>query len=262
MLIDTHCHLYLERFDHDREALFARARQAGVERFYLPNIDRESLPALKALAAARPDCYPMLGIHPSSVKEDWEQEWARLEPELDSETPYCAVGEIGLDLYWEKRHLEAQIAAFRCQMAAAFRRGLPIVIHCREAFDPLIPLLQEEAEAYGNDWPTRPGIFHCFTGNQAQAQAIVALGFKLGIGGVVTFKNGGLDQSLRGLQLSDCVLETDAPFLAPVPFRGKRNEPAYLPYIVEKMAQIFDCSTESVIASTGRSALELFQHDK
>jgi TatD DNase family protein len=254
-MIDTHTHIYLDRFKEDIDAVLQRAAEVGVERFYLPNIDKESIADLKALAAAHPQIYPMMGLHPSHVKEDWEEQLAAVWEELDGETKYYAVGEIGIDLYWDKTFITEQQEAFRRQIRKAKEMHLPIVIHCRDAFDETFEVLEAEADEQ------LFGIFHCFTGNLEQARRALALNLKLGIGGVVTFKNGGLDKVVAELKTEDLVLETDAPFLAPAPFRGKRNEPAYLEQIAQKIADIHQISKEEVARITTENALKIFGHE-
>lgn len=254
MLIDTHTHLYSEQFAEDREAMIQRAIEAGVEKFFLPNIDAASVQGMKELAVKYPlRCYPMMGLHPCSVNEKVEEELALVKKELD-EAHYHAVGEIGIDLYWDKSFQAQQEMAFRQQIAWAKEKNLPIVIHCREAFDEILSILDEV-----ND-DRLSGIFHCFTGTIEQAKHILNYGdFKLGIGGVVTFKNSGLDQVVAQLQLEDLVLETDAPYLAPAPYRGKRNESAYLVKVAEKLADIYQISLTEVAEVTTKNALQIFQ---
>lgn len=254
MLIDTHTHLYSEQFAEDREAMIQRAIEAGVEKFFLPNIDAASVQGMKELAVKYPlRCYPMMGLHPCSVNEKVEEELALVKKELD-EAHYHAVGEIGIDLYWDKSFQAQQEMAFRQQIAWAKEKNLPIVIHCREAFDEILSILDEV-----ND-DRLSGIFHCFTGTIEQAKHILNYGdFKLGIGGVVTFKNSGLDQVVAQLQLEELVLETDAPYLAPAPYRGKRNESAYLVKVAEKLADIYQISLTEVAEVTTKNALQIFQ---
>ncbi|RMF28925.1 MAG: TatD family deoxyribonuclease [Bacteroidetes bacterium] len=252
MLIDTHAHLYLPQFDPDREEVLARAKAAGVGRVYLPNIDMSSVEALLELEAAEPDfCFPMMGLHPCSVKADWERELAGVERWL-SERPFVAVGEIGLDLYWDESTLAAQREAFRRQVRWAKELGLPIVIHSREATRQVLDLLQEE-----HDERLR-GIFHCFSGSAEEARETVELGFYLGIGGVLTFKNAGLREAIADIPLEWLVLETDAPYLAPMPYRGKRNESAYVRLVAERLAALKNRPLEEVEAQTTANALKIF----
>ncbi len=252
-MIDTHTHIYLKQFSEDREALLQRAFEAGVQELFLPNIDKESVAALKSLAADHDHIYPMMGLHPSHVKADYEEELAVVWEELASDTHYYAVGEIGIDLYWDKTFLKEQQIAFDQQIRKAKEMALPIVIHCRDAFDETFEVLESHR---GDDLF---GIFHCFTGNLEQAHQALSLNLKLGIGGVVTFKNGGLDKVVAELQTEDLVLETDAPYLAPMPYRGKRNEPAYLSYIAQKIADLHQRPLEEVDAITTANARKIFQ---
>lgn len=252
-MIDTHTHIYLKQFDDDRAAMLERAREAGVKAFYLPNIDRESVKPLKALAAQADNIYPMMGLHPSHVKEDYQEQLAVVFQELSGDTKYYAVGEIGMDLYWDKSFLDAQKKAFGIQIEKAKELGLPVVIHCREAFDETFEVLEALADE------RLYGIFHCFTGNLEQAQRAIGLNLKLGIGGVVTFKNGGLDKVVEKLGLENLVLETDAPYLAPAPYRGKRNEPAHLVNICRRIAELHACPPEEVDRITTQNALQIFR---
>lgn len=232
--------------------MLQRAEEAGVEAFYLPNIDSDSIAAVKELAASRENIYPMMGLHPSHVKEDYQEQLARVFEELAGDTRYYAVGEIGIDLYWDKTTLAEQKKAFGIQIEKAKELGLPIVIHCRDAFDEVFEVL----EAFADE--RLFGIFHCFTGNLEQAQRAINLNLKLGIGGVVTFKNGGLDKVVARLSPEHLVLETDAPYLAPAPHRGKRNEPAYLKHIITKIAELQGLSGQELEQITNRNAREIF----
>ncbi|MCO6491588.1 MAG: TatD family hydrolase [Phaeodactylibacter sp.] len=251
-LIDTHTHLYLEQFDEDRDEMIQRALDSGVEQFFLPNIDSSSITKMLELEEAYPGrCFAMMGLHPCSVKEDYEEELAIVRDWLD-ERPFCAVGEIGIDLYWDKSFLEQQKEAFRIQAGWAKELGLPVVLHSREATDILIGLVEE-----AKDERLR-GVFHCFSGTEEQARRIIELGFFLGIGGVVTFKNAGLDKVMEKIGLEHVVLETDSPFLAPAPYRGKRNESAYVRLVAEKLAAIKGVSFREVAETTSRNAGQLF----
>jgi TatD DNase family protein len=255
-MIDTHTHIYLNHFSDDRRELLQRAKEAGVQELFLPNIDKESVAALKSLAAAHEHIYPMMGLHPSHVKADYEEELAVVWEELDKpETRYYAVGEIGIDLYWDKTYIAEQQDAFDRQIKKAKALNLPIVIHCRDAFAETFEVLE------ANRGEDLFGIFHCFTGNLEQAHQALSLNLKLGIGGVVTFKNGGLDKVVAELKTEDLVLETDAPYLAPMPYRGKRNEPAYLKYIAQKIADLHQRPLAEVDAITTANARKIFQID-
>lgn len=252
MLIDTHTHLYIDRFDADRTETIQRAIDAGVERFYLPNIDSAHIENMLALEAAYPDrFFAMMGLHPCSVKENYEKELAIVKSWLDKR-PFCAVGEIGIDLYWDKTFFEQQKDAFRRQIQWAKDLDIPIVIHSRESTWEVIAILQEL-----KDEKLR-GIFHCFGGNVQEANAITELGFHLGIGGVLTFKKAKLDETLKSVDLKHIVLETDSPYLAPKPYRGKRNESAYVKIVAEKLAAVKETSLEKVAEVTTQNALEIF----
>lgn len=252
-MIDTHTHLFSEEFKQDIDVVIQNATNVGVEKMLLPNVDLETIDALHDLAKKYPGiCYPMMGLHPCSVKENWEDELRVIKKNLDTNN-YCAIGEIGIDLYWDKTTFEFQEKAFRQQIIWAKEKKLPVAIHVRNAFDETFKIVDEL-----ND-ENLTGVFHCFTGNVDQANHIINYGgFKLGIGGVVTFKNGGLDQVLPYIDLKHLVLETDSPYLAPVPHRGKRNESAYLKIIAEKLAEIKGISFEEVNQATTENALSLF----
>ena len=252
LLTDTHAHLYLEAVDPDREAMMSRAREAGVGRFFLPAIDASYAPAMKRFQEAYPEAvYLMAGLHPTHVGEDFERELDFVEGQLES-GGFVAVGEIGIDLYWDQSRLPEQTRAFREQIRMAGRHDLPIVIHCREAFDEIFQVLEEERH------DRLRGIFHCFTGTKAQADRAISLQMKLGIGGVVTFRNGKIDQFLGQIPLQHIVLETDSPYLAPVPYRGKRNESAYLRFIVQRLAQLYGLPQEEIAAATTANSREVF----
>lgn len=254
MLIDTHAHLYHKQFDPDREDMLARALEAGVTKLFLPNVDHESIAAMDALAAAHPDrCFAMMGLHPCSVGENNSEAMEEVERLLRTGR-YCAVGEIGIDLYWDKTFLAQQQQVFRQQVRWAKELRLPIAIHCRESFDEVITIVEEENDA------SLTGVFHCFTGHAEQARRVIALGgFCLGIGGVITYPKGGLFETMREVGAEHCVLETDAPYLAPVPYRGKRNESAYLPHIATRLAEATGLTVEAIGAITTRNAELLFQ---
>lgn len=252
MVVDTHAHLYAKRFDQDRDAMLERAFEAGVEAVYLPNIDEGSIEAMLQLEAAYPQhCFAMMGLHPCSVDGDYQAALATVRAWLDRRA-FCAIGEIGIDLYWDKTFVRQQQAAFLTQVGWALERELPIVIHSRESIDMIIELLQSVGDA------RLRGIFHCFTGDARQAQAAIDLGFLLGIGGVLTFKNSGLDKVVRAIDLDHLVLETDAPYLAPAPHRGKRNESAYVRLVAEYLADLKGLPLEMVAQRTTRNAYALF----
>lgn len=257
LLVDTHTHLYATEFDADREQIIQQANSKGIKRFYLPNIDSSSIAVLKQLVQKYPDqCFGMMGLHPCSVKENYLEELAIAKAELDK-GGYLAVGEIGIDLYWDKTFIEQQKIAFTTQMEWAIAANLPISIHCRNAFDEIYELLRLYCSPSVNN--KLSGIFHCFSGNEEQANKILELGFYLGIGGVVTFKNSGLDKVVKAVDLNHLVLETDSPYLAPAPHRGKRNESEYLYLIAQKVAEIKACSVEEVAAVTTANATKVFE---
>lgn len=255
MLIDTHSHLYLAAFDEDREAMLDRARKVGVEKVLLPAIDSSHHAEMLELSNSEPDFFrPMMGVHPCSIQpESWKQELETALKNLNNGS-FCAVGEIGIDLYWDKSTLELQKEAFRIQIGWAKERNLPIVIHCRESFNEIFEVLDRE-----NDESLR-GVFHCFTGNETQAQRILEYGdFMLGLGGVLTFKNSGVDKAIANIHMKYFVLETDAPYLAPAPYRGKRNESAYVELVARKLAEVKGCSMEEVARVTTENAVKMFQ---
>jgi TatD DNase family protein len=253
MLIDTHAHLYAKAFKDDREAMLERARQQGVEQFLLPNIDQHSIAGMLELEAAHPgECFAMMGLHPCSVKENYEEELAIVKEWLD-QRDFLAVGEIGIDLYWDKTFIKEQQTAFLQQLEWALVIDRPIVIHARDSIDMLIELVQEKQN--GN----LRGVFHCFTGDLIQARKIMDLGFYLGIGGVLTYKNAGLDKTLNNLPLDRIILETDAPYLSPVPYRGKRNESSYIHYVAAKLALIKELELAAVADITTANARQLFR---
>lgn len=253
-MIDTHTHLYAEEFNADRTSLIQKAIKNGVTKFYLPNIDSSSIEGMHQLENDFPEnCFAMMGLHPCSVNAGVEQELAIVKDWL-AKRKYKAIGEIGIDLYWEKAFLKEQQHAFKMQIEWALEYNYPIVIHCREAFDEIY-------EALTSFKKLPKAIFHCFSGNAEQAKKIIALGnFKLGIGGVVTFKNSGLDKVVEQIDLEHLVLETDAPYLAPVPFRGKRNEPSYILEVAKKVAEIKKVSIAEVSEITTKNSNFIFEN--
>ncbi|MBK0377835.1 TatD family hydrolase [Mucilaginibacter segetis] len=252
VLTDTHTHLYYETIDEKQIALMDRCLDSGVSRLFLPNVDAASVLFINKLVNAYPaNCYAMLGLHPCSVKPGWEQELDTIMAGVDLFKIY-AVGEIGIDLYWDKTFLDEQVAAFKKQISLAKQLNLPIVIHCRDAFNEVYEVLQQE-----KDEKLR-GIFHCFTGTLEQAEKIIDLGFYLGIGGVLTYKNAGLDKILPQIDLKNIVLETDSPYLSPVPFRGKPNESSYLTYVAQKVAELHQTTVEHVAQITTANSKLIF----
>ena len=253
IITDTHTHLYSEAFDEDRKEVINRAIELGITRFFIPAIDSTYSKALFNLEKIFPkNVFLMMGLHPTHVKENYEEELKHVEEMLAQRT-FIAVGEIGIDLYWDKTTLSIQQDAFRKQIRFAKKHKLPIVIHCRESFDEIFEILEEEK---GNDLF---GIFHCFTGTIEQAQRAISYNMKLGIGGVVTFKNGKIDQFLNQIDLKHIVLETDAPYLAPTPYRGKRNESSYILNVINKMSEVYNVPIEKIAEITTTNSKEVFK---
>jgi TatD DNase family protein len=252
IITDTHTHLYSNEFDEDRDEMIQRAIDAGVTRFFIPAIDSAYTQSMYDLEKAYPqNIFLMMGLHPTHVKDNYLEELHHVEQEL-AKRKFVAVGEIGIDLYWDKIHLTQQQDAFRKQIQLAKRYKLPIVIHCREAFDEIFEILEEEKAA------DLFGIFHCFSGTYEQALQAISYNMKLGIGGIVTFKNGKIDHFLNQIDLKHLVLETDSPYLAPVPFRGKRNESSYLINVVCKLSEIYNLPKEEIARITTENSISLF----
>lgn len=252
ILVDSHAHIYTQEFKEDIEEVIHRAREAGVEKIYMPNVDHESIDDMLTLADKYPGyCIPMMGLHPCSVKKGFEKELYEVEAYLNK-GGFCAVGEMGTDLYWDKTLFEEQKEAFRIQSELALRHDLPIAIHCRESIDETIELVRPFA-ARG-----LTGVFHCFVGSVEQAQSIVEMGFKIGLGGVATFKNGGLEPVITTIDINHVLLETDSPYLAPTPNRGKRNEPAYVRLVAGKIASVSDTLVEKIGEITSQNSKTLF----
>ena len=250
--IDTHTHIYSEEFAQDRDAMMQRAFTAGVTRMFIPSIDSTTTQIMHDLEKQYPDnVFLMMGLHPVYIKENYLEELAHVAAQLASHKFY-AVGEIGIDLYWDKTRLKEQQEAFKYQIQLAKKYKLPINIHCRDAFNETFEVLESEK---GDDLF---GIFHCFTGDFEQAQKAIGYNMKLGIGGVSTFKNGKIDQFLQDIDLQHIVLETDAPYLAPVPYRGKRNESSYIPIIAKKLAEIYGISIEEFAAVTTANSKNVY----
>jgi TatD DNase family protein len=252
MLIDTHAHLYSEDFDDDRDLIISNAIEAGVKKIVLPNIDEKSIGSMLALRNAYPGiCYPLMGLHPTSVGKNYKEQLLLVQTWLEKETFY-GIGEIGIDLYWDKTYLHEQQEAFRTQLGMARAMHLPVVIHVRNSFDEVYSILSEEQD--GN----LKGVFHCFSGSENEAQKITDIGFYMGIGGVVTFKNSNLPEVLKKVNINHLLLETDAPYLAPMPHRGRRNESAYLLHIADKLAGIYETTSKEVEQITTANAKMLF----
>jgi TatD DNase family protein len=252
ILTDTHAHIYSDEFSEDEETMMQRAFEAGVKRFFVPSIDSAYAEKMYEMEAKYPEnVFLMMGLHPTHVNENVETELNFVESEL-SRRKFYAIGEIGIDLFWDKTFLEQQQYAFQRQIQLAKKYKLPINIHCRAAFDEVFEVLKAEQS------PELFGIFHCFTGTYEQALEAISYNMKLGIGGVVTFKNGKIDQFLNKIALSNIVLETDMPYLAPVPYRGKRNESSYLVNVVEKLATIYGTSPENIAEVTTQNSKAVF----
>lgn len=251
-IIDTHAHVYLDGFEPDRNEVLARAKQTGVNRILMPAIDASTHAAMLELEAKQPGyCLSMMGLHPCSVKENYPDE-LKIAEEFLSRRKFIAVGETGLDFYWDLTFKKQQYDAFHRQAEWALQYDIPLVIHSRNSTDECIDVVAQHQQG------KLKGVFHCFSGNAEQAQRIVELGFYVGIGGVLTFKNAGLDKAIIDIDLAHIILETDAPYLAPVPFRGKRNEPGYISYVAEKLAIIKNMSKEDIAGITTGNAQKLF----
>jgi TatD DNase family protein len=251
-LIDSHAHIYLPNFEEDIGQVLHRAKEAGVSKIFMPNINSKSIEGMLKLEEEHRDfCVPMMGIHPCYIHDNYLEELEIAKVWLDKRE-FCAVGEVGIDLYWDKTHIDKQIEAFETQINWAKDIKKPIVIHCRESLDLSIEIVEKHQN--GN----LSGIFHCFTGGLEQAKKVMDLNFLLGIGGVATFKNGGLYDIIREIPIEHLVLETDSPYLAPVPFRGKRNEPGHLLFVAEKVAEIKTCELQDISSATTKNALHLF----
>jgi len=253
IITDTHTHLYSEAFDDDRTEVIERALAAGVTRFFIPAIDSTYTKAMYALENSYPNnMFLMMGLHPTHVKDNYLEELSHIKDQLKSRK-FVAIGEIGIDLYWDKSTLQLQQQLFRTQIQLAKQYKLPIVIHCRDAFDEVFEILEEEKG------PNLFGIFHCFTGSLEQAKQAISYNMKLGIGGVVTFKNGKIDQFLNQIDLKHIVLETDAPYLSPIPYRGKRNESSYVLNVLEKLSDIYGVSNDYIAEVTTQNSKTVFK---
>lgn len=253
IVTDTHTHLYSEAFNDDRNDMIKRALDKNISRFFIPAIDSTYTEAMLQLESDYPNhVFLMMGLHPTHVKDNYKEELKHVEDML-AKRKFYAVGEIGIDLYWDKSTLKIQQEAFKYQIQLAKKHKLPIVIHCREAFDEIFDVLETEKS------DDLFGIFHCFTGTLEQAHQAISYNMKLGIGGVVTFKNGKIDQFLKEIDLKHIVLETDAPYLAPVPFRGKRNESAYVINVLEKLSELYNLSSEKIADITTQNSKDIFK---
>ena len=252
MLIDTHAHLYLEQFNEDIDTVLENAIKMNVTKIFLPNIEKETTSSMLALCDSYPDmCYPMIGLHPCSVSESYEKELEHIIDEL-SKRKYYGIGETGIDLYWDKSFKDEQILCFERQIELAKQHDLPVIIHSRESLDLTIELIAKHQDG------SLKGIFHCFNGTVEQCKKVLDVNFMMGLGGVITYKNAGLDEMVKFLPFENMVLETDAPYLTPVPHRGKRNESAYVSLVASKVAEIKEVSLKEVIDITTINAANLF----
>ena len=247
---DTHTHLYLEEFDADREQVMRQCEDAGVLHLFLPNIDISSINRMLECCTKFPQCRPMMGLHPSEVDKGFEETLAEMEAQM-KDVPIAGIGEIGMDLYWDRTHIAEQQKAFHTQLVWAVRRHLPAIIHCRKAFAETWDILKSFRE------PLK-GIFHCFAGDTAQARKVIEKGFLIGVGGTVTYKKSGIQEVVRDIPLEHIVLETDSPFLPPVPFRGRRNDSHHIPLIAQRVAEIKNIPLETVAEVTTCNAIRLF----
>lgn len=254
-LIDTHTHLFCEEFDNDRDLAIIRAKEAGVTRLFMPNIDDESIESLLSLCDRHSGCYPLMGLHPTSVDANWEERLAKVEKALRSGRTFYGIGEVGLDLYWDKTYINEQKQALKIQAEWALELNLPLIIHCRNAHNELLDVMLKYKDT------SLRGIFHSFGGSIDEAKELLSFeNFMLGINGIVTFKKSTLPETLKQLPLERIVLETDSPYLAPVPYRGNRNESAYLVSTANKLAGIFDTTIDDIARHTTTNALKVFQN--
>jgi len=252
-LIDTHSHIYSEDYRGEIDEVIIRAKKAGVSKIITPNIDSSSIKPMLDIADSYSDfCFPLIGIHPTSVKEDFEQELEVFNYWLNKRE-FFGIGEIGIDLYWDKTFVEEQEFVFRQQLKKAAELKMPVVIHVRDSFDVVMKNLKLEYV------PGMKGIFHCFSGNYEQAKEVLEMVFKIGVGGTVTFKNSGVDALIADLKPEDLVLETDSPYLAPVPYRGKRNESCYIPLILQKISEVYSMPAKEIELITDYSAIQIFE---
>ncbi len=252
MFVDTHSHIYSEEFSSDRNEVIVNALKSGVNTIILPNIDSSTIKAMLDLADSGPNMFiPLIGLHPTSVKEDFKKELEIMEYWLNKRN-FLGIGEIGIDLYWDKTFINEQTEAFRIQIGWAKKAGIPIVIHVRDSFPEVFEVIEKEKDE------SLRGVFHSFTGNLEQADKVIELGFKIGVGGIVTFRNSGMDEVVKQISLQHIVIETDSPWLAPVPYRGKRNESAHVALIADKIASLHEISLEEVGRITTHNAKQLF----
>lgn len=267
-MVDTHCHIDEEAFNADREEVIARQKESGVEAMIVPGVNVASIETVLQVCHAHPGyCYPALGLHPEDVKADWQEQLAIIEQAIRAHrNELVAIGEIGLDYYWDKTYKEEQKEVLRRQLLLAAELDLPVILHNREATEDILNIVKEIVNRQSSN-PQLSGVFHCFNGSKETAQQILDLGFYLGIGGVITFKNCKLGETLRELQMSNVkyqisnrlVLETDAPYMAPVPHRGERNESRFMIHVAERLAQVYNCTIEDMISATTANAKRLFR---
>lgn len=251
--IDSHAHIYSDKFKEDISEVISRSKELDVYKIYMPNIDHESIESMMELETRYSnECISMMGLHPCSVKKEFEKDLYEVEEWLDKR-PFAAVGEIGTDLYWDKSLFKYQKEAFKIQCHLAIKHNLPVVIHCRESIDETIEILQAP------EFESLTGVFHCFTGTIEQVGKIIELGYKIGIGGVLTFKNSGLAETIRTLGAENMLLETDSPYLSPTPYRGKRNSPEYIPLVAQKLADVLESPIEKIAEITTENSLKLFR---
>ncbi len=251
-LIDTHAHIYLPEFKNDIEEVIANSKASGIEKIFMPNIDLRSIESMLTIENKHKGyCYSMLGLHPCHIKDNYKKDLKIIKSWFEKHS-FCAIGEIGIDLHWDKSNINEQISAFETQINWAKELNLPIVIHCRSSIDMTIEIVKKHQD--GN----LTGIFHCFIGDKEHSKKIIDLNFLLGIGGVATFKNGGLDKVIPDIELKNIVLETDSPYLTPIPYRGKRNVPSYLSLIANRIAELKNCDSEEVAHETSKNAKAIF----
>ena len=259
-MIDTHCHIDEEAFDADREEVIARQQQSGVEAMIVPGVNAASINTVLDVCHAHPDyCYPALGLHPEDVKADWQEQLAIVEQAIRAhKDELVAIGEIGLDYYWDKTYKEEQKEVLRRQLLLARELDLPVILHNREATEDILSIVKEIVNRPSSNRQLK-GVFHCFNGSRETVEEILKMGFYIGIGGVLTFKNSKLAEKLDVVPMDRLLLETDAPYMAPVPHRGERNESRFMIHVVERLAQVYNCTLETVIMATNSNAKQLFK---
>jgi len=259
-MIDTHCHIDEEAFDADREEVIARQQQSGVEAMIVPGVNTASINTVLDVCHAHPDyCYPALGLHPEDVKADWQEQLAIVEQAIRAhKDELVAIGEIGLDYYWDKTYKTEQQEVLRRQLLLARELDLPVILHNREATEDILSIVKEIVNRPSSNRQLK-GVFHCFNGSRETVEEILKMGFYIGIGGVLTFKNSKLAEKLDVVPMDRLLLETDAPYMAPVPHRGERNESRFMIHVAERLAQVYNCTLETVIMATNSNAKQLFK---